>query len=466
MIFKLLIVKLLIMRLVTVVFVLFPLFFCALMDSKGQETGNASIDNSTIRMEDYEIQYPNHVIVIVDRSGSNKDKFRTCFANKINRYLRSIIYDNLQLDDKDYISFVSFGLDRERPSMQRFIEIDENVYADLEQYPGAAAISGYGFTYEKLDLGLERINRLFNNPGFNYNYFFRKNYGGITLAEEMAVGFLKNDNIKVNNTYIITISDGEFNASDPVYEIEIFKQKPVPGIEQAEKTIELLNEYYNISRMDVVTNNCHINLKVSKLNSKLLSSFNINRLVDFKDINENIPYHRIPDGYEIGGEIEFIDNDELSVYKCYINLYNSNDKIIATKVLKNPKGKFNVTLDQIFPEKTDFNYITFDFDVALKDSVYNASIMSSALLPDDVRGNFRNQITCYYDNEGKILAVFPMPNFMYSVSSSIVGNDASSSILFWNILILTILGVILVILFFKYLKRHRVNNDANEVQIN
>lgn len=157
-----------------------------------------------------------HVLVLIDRSQSMRNSL--CSNDNLSALivtdLRSMLFqkglvipERQLLENDDYLSVLSFGLDADAKNFDQFIQDDfgirmENIAEKKE--------------YQTLQRVMEQIER----RGGCGN-LFNKSYGAYTVAVPAALNFLKRKDKLVNRTFIITITDGQFNATGQQPRLEL-----------------------------------------------------------------------------------------------------------------------------------------------------------------------------------------------------------------------------------------------------
>lgn len=415
-----------------------------------KQNQSTSIDHS-----DKVSKEKNHIIVLVDRSGSmdRSANFEQNIKKVFNRIIPKLLKDNVNLENDDYLSFVSFGFSLTKPNAKSFIQIADDRL-------------NYGFVYEEYENKKNELFQYFNNSRI-YNDFFRKNWSGISFANEMALEYLKNEDVNISNTFFVLVSDDEFNAPNPSYEIAALERQGVRNTNLIEKSWKKVADQFifeNIAEEKVG----RINVRMSKLHTSFIDNFNIGKLVDFGNNNESIQLNKIPEGYVLDSEsIEFIDDDFIKIISCNIKILGENNKVIKEETLMSPSGVYKLDFNQqIFSSDSKLKSIDFEFRLRVIDGCYNAMVVNSETLSDEKGANFSKHLNIKYEQIGEIFWLFPISDDMHGFTADILGDKSmSKNTTTWNIIISLIISIILFILFLRYVNKNKKDKNAEGVII-
>jgi len=399
----------------------------------------------------------NHIIVLMDRSGSmdNFGSSKKDIQNIFNTIIPNLINNSIGIKNDDYLSFVSFGLNKNNPDGLMFIEINDEV------------VNKYGFKYKYFGEIKDTLYNNFNNyTSKDYLYFFRKNWSGISFAKEVVLNFLQNDTISITNTYIILVSDGEFNAPNPSDEITKLKEN---GVTNTKYLLDIWTDITKKFTFDPISDSTagEIKVKLYKLIPSL-NNFNISRLVEFGDFNEKILINKTPLGYTFNNAIiDFLPDDpNLTIEKCTVTLLDENNNIVDKDVLPFPENKYEINFNnRIFKNNDKLKKINFEFDIRITDGTYNAFVISSDAMAKNQKKHFQHTINIEYEKGGNIFWLFKINDDMYKLSSNIMGSNIVKNTVFWNVLIAIILAIVLFFVFLKYVNKNKKDTNTDSVTI-
>lgn len=159
-----------------------------------------------------------HAIILIDRSASmrnslcpdNLSKFILSDLKPILFGKGSVLPDRKLLEQGDYLSILSFGLNADAKNFDQFIPTDFG--CRMRSISSNNQIQ----TLDEIDAQIKQIG---------CSSFANKSYGAYTAAIPAALYSLRKEGKKINRTFIITLTDGQFNAAgqQPRLELETIK---------------------------------------------------------------------------------------------------------------------------------------------------------------------------------------------------------------------------------------------------
>lgn len=156
-----------------------------------------------------------HLLVLIDRSQSMRNSL--CSNNNLSALILTdlksmlfqkglVISDRQLLENGDYLSILSFGLDADAKSFDQFIPNDFGIRMEP-------------ISEQNADRTLQQIMEQIERIGCGN--FLNKSYGAYTVAVPATLNLFRGKDKLVSRTFIITITDGQFNATGQQPRLEL-----------------------------------------------------------------------------------------------------------------------------------------------------------------------------------------------------------------------------------------------------
>ncbi|WCF98074.1 hypothetical protein [Porphyromonas gingivalis] len=368
----------------------------------------------------------NHYVILVDASGS----MRGNEAN-LKRVLANLWGKTISSNKKDFISIVPFGIDKDKQSFQNHFYLDRSI---LMQRNSTDVIEKFS---AKID-----------------GHFFSGNWTGLSVVNERALYLFKNTSKYVNQMFFITISDGFYNGSNPIEEVERMAKSGIRAADQVLEEINRFNKYYYIEHIESKRIGS-LYLRVVKIVPTGSNNLDINSIADFPSVKDGaIDVTRSSRGYVLDYTINPKEND-FEILNVDYTLKQGD------AVLKTTSQKVGEPFSYTFDKESEACTLEVKFSVLYKDGIYGRLI----LLPENISGL---QKLYYLNFEGKknILLFFPLSDFMYKIAGGIGFSSQDAAVAFWNVVFLILVLLMAVFFVVRYIKRNKVNRDSNNVIIN
>lgn len=415
--------------------------------------------------------FRNHVIILLDRSGSmtkgrgSMSILEDVIKNEVPKLLSEkglLIDQKALLQSDDYLSIGFFGLGE-------FNDYDYKKFITLAL--DDQATKPLGRTFSRIS-GQAALDHSWIQIYTHQKRFFSGDFTGLSFAGPIGFQFFKNSERRVHQTFVLLISDGQFNSiDDPNNEIS---HKSIP-IKRYNKHQTLFNRKYISETYKEVKNQYNWSEVWSSQKGKYKlhlykyvpnqKSLDVRSIVEF---DMNVVLNRTPDGYE--KKLSFKDVDTSDVYLPQLMAIQiidpESEEVIHQDMHYFHKGQVNALLKDI-PEEYVGKSLKMEmaYWVDLKDDVYGCHQLHP--FGDEEQGakGLVKAIDLLFEEKAYILGFIPLNNFLFKISGSLMGNAQTDNVLFWNICLISLLLVILVISTAIYITRKRVITDAHSISI-
>ncbi|MDC8003096.1 hypothetical protein POV27_03485 [Aureisphaera galaxeae] len=394
-----------------------------------------------------------HVIVLLDTSGSvdrkDKSNISESTARKmIHNELRELCFRKNSISKKylpskrallekgDYVSILSFGLEKNDPNINEFVQ-------GIPIKPGKEIKLDSTFNdqiFNDLWKGIERIG---------YNRFFNKEWTGLSFAGPLALHSLnfQNNPKDVSRTFIITITDGEFNGlGDPNLEIKKLedywdykrinvkhREAILPRYNRIKEAF-IWNRIYTYSSRPGSTKD---NYKMEVLEYKpLQKTFAIEAVVP---LEPKLFFNRTPkDSHQKKLEINAYPSPVFTLQRINLQLKDTvNNKLFWEKDVYGLHQATTIPLDIASKHKNDPLVIEAKFWVHFNDGSYGVHTLNPN--GDSVQGSNglkRTYPVVFEKNRRILFGLIPLSDLLYKASASFLGEEQQRSVIFWNIVLL------------------------------
>ena len=419
-------------------------------------------------------EFRHHVVVLIDRSGSMKRKmerrkgmqrFKSLLSTQVNNILfepGQVLPEEMLLREKDYLSIAFFGLGRNNQyDYKRYISQEINGrHGEL------------GKTYWE-NHSPEDLQAIWGKIQRYNNSIFSGNFTGLSFAGPMGVNYFKQKQKKVHRTFVIIISDGQFNSiDDPSSELVT---KAITDRRTGERH-RLNNQSYVDQVFSSVKSNYlwhpelfrqeygpfKLNIYEYKPNQSNLSSRSI------LEMPANLQVLRTPNGFEKTFSIKDSDpTDDYVPRKVLVRItHTDSDKLIYEKTNFFENGQAKITIHDL-PSAflNDSLKMSLFFWIDFGDDAYGAHQLHPFGSDEQGAGGLKESLTLTFEPTGKIWGVIPLSNSMFSLSSSFMGAEQNQNIRFWNHAFGVLLLAMLLIFGWRYLLRHRETKDPDSISI-
>lgn len=438
---------------------LFLLPFCLICQDSEWKSQKLQIDS-----------FRNHVIILLDRSGSMKGEESTRILENVvkNEVPKLLSEKGLVIDQKallqsdDYLSIGFFGLGEfNNYDYTRFITLAVDDQADKP----------FGRTFSRIS-AQAALDHSWKQIYTHQKRFFSGDFTGLSFAGPIGFQFFKNSERRVHRTFVLLISDGQFNSiDDPNNEIShesiwIKRYKRHQTLFNRGHISEAYKEVRNQYNWSEVWSS-----QYGKYKLHLYEYVPNQRSLDVRSIVEfdmDVMLNRTPGGYE--KKLTFKDADTSDIYLPQLVALQIVDpeskEIIHQDIHYFHEGQANTLLRDIpkeyygTPLKMEMAYW-----VDLKDDVYACHQLHP--FGDDEQGakGLVKTIDLLFEEKAYVLGFIPLNNYLYKISGSLMGGVQRDNVLFWNACLISLLLIILVISTAIYISRKRVITDARSIAI-
>ena len=391
-----------------------------------------------------------HIILLIDRSGSMDSKSGRKVLNKTEKKkrqesLKKIIEKDLKnllfkegavLENRllfksyvDYISILGFGIPAESPSFNNFIHKD------------------FSYEYNTLfsDRDLEKVWNKIDNNYYKSPQYFRMNWSAYSVAMEMALANLTINKPVVHRTFIITLSDGEFNAIHPSLELEELEKAGISGIDKVKQIYNKITNGYEVIKLDKKKTRDHIKLNVFEVKPRVVNTFE--SVVDLDNF-KSIKFSRSRDGFYM---CDFVVGKKISDNKsCYkpiaisYSIYDSTSNKTKEYPLKSygDSTRIRCTLNKELNNKQGLK-LSLNLFSNYDDQNYGAHIVK-----------LTHELSVQFESQKKILWIIPIWNGLFNFHQNYTPIKTQDSIkYFWNILLATFFFLVLINKLVNHLKQ-------------
>lgn len=441
----------------TIIISVFPLSLIA--QDKQQRAVESLIDSSR-----------NHIIVLIDRSGSMKKSgniniVRELITREIPKLLFEegiVINEKTLLQKDDYLSIAFFGLG------------GNNRY-DYKNYINQELVVGdkrpIGKTYSRVTSRIV-FDSLWQKIEENYNQFFSGNFTGLSFAGPTGFHYFKNKEKTVHQTFVLIVSDGQYHSiDDPTSELRLKSIIGKTGINHRFKNNGHIEEVFS----DVKSNySWH-----PELLSRAYGQFSLN-LYEYVpnqlnlDIRSKLKFptevelDRTPDGYEGMFKITDIDPRDIYVPQKVLTRILSKDMTdtISQDIDFFNKGEVSFKIRDI-----PANYIgeplniNLAFWVDYNEEAYGAHQLHPFGRKEQGADGLVESVEVFFEKKSRILAFIPLTNRLYKISAKFAGTRQNRNVLFWNVFLISLLFLGFIVYSWWYIIKKRRVTDAQSISI-
>lgn len=367
-----------------------------------------------------------HYVILIDASGSMRGNEQTVI-----NILNNQIGNKISPKNGDFISIIPFGIGSDKKSFQNHFYKDRAIL--MKQY-------------NKGILG-SFANRITSG-------FFTGNWTGLSMIDERALYLFNNTSEYINQMFFITISDDQYNGSNPINEIESMSKMGIVGKNEVINEINGFNKFYYIEQITSEQID-KVFVRVGRLVPAGINNIDINSIANFPAIKDKaVEVFR----YNTGYKLNFVSEQKKCDYQILNISYTLKEKGAVVKSVSLPASEY---FSYTFNNTNAGDYILeTSFSVLYKDSIYGKLV----LLPNDIRG-LNKSYELNFEKKKNILLIFPMSDFMFRTAGNIGFLNQDNAIAFWNILILIVSLLVTVYLIVRYVKKNKINKDSNNVII-
>lgn len=387
-------------------------------------------------------KYSNHVILLIDRSGSmTKANGATELRNIFYQQLENICFKDgaiiperklLDRTKGDYLSIATFHLNEGANITTEFIRAPERY---------------------KQNYSDEIFDRFWDeNIEQNFSSYFSGNYSGITYSRYIAMSIMKNslEDRFVNRTFLVYVTDGEFNSAkkDPLDEERNLKGAPasIKGFAEANKIYNDIRDNFDNQEIRVFKGGNRIKVMVEEIVPRM-KNFSIKKILDEPPPTNQI-LHLTRKGFLLDYPVK-VDPDDIDALKhfkidsmAYSLINKKNGDIIPGNYIKG--GTAKIYLPQTYPHlDRDTLYLNMRFWLRFNDGLYNMHQITPFGTDEQGRSGLNVSIPVTFEPLRFPLSWGPMGRIMYNISAFIVGPSQSANASFWIILaVLMLLAII------------------------
>lgn len=414
--------------------------------------------------------FRNHIIVLIDRSGSMKrsgrmDQIEQLITHEIPKILFEkgiVIPQKALLQNKDYLSIAFFGLGN-------YNSYDYKNYINQELTIGDDKVIGKMYSRIGSPIVFDSLWREIKN---NYGLFFSGNFTGLSFAGPLGFNFFKGKDKKVNRTFVLIISDGQFHLiDDPSSEIKL------KSIRDADEEIHLLSnnkhieDIYSIVKGRYIWHPKLLTLKFNRFNLNLYEyipnqlSLAIRSKLKFP---VEINLERRPTGYEHSFAI--VDSDTADIFipqKVLVRIISQNTKDTIGQFMHSFHANKAVISLRDIPNKYVGKPLKMDlaFWVDFKDEAYGMHRLHPFGRKEQGANGLVESLEINFEETGRILGTIPLTNRLYKFSSGLMGNRQGKNIFFWNLLFSSLILLLFAICGLWYILKKRRVTDPNSISI-
>ena len=417
-------------------------------------TVKAQTDDNTMR---------HHVIVAVDMAGCNKWNGGDTIAKMVIKMLDFKNYDQsrdrqLYMDD-DYISFLGFRTDADKSDMTTF-QLPLN---RPNQVPAVYINQSRNYT-KKLILG-EWSKMVQTRVSDN-----DQNFSLVSVAKAYALNALRNDSIHVNRTFLVMITDHHYNGNDFYDEIKFFQQKNKSQSKNLSRD-SIFKLCYNVEQEYFIrfikTYSIHLDQFPHWGYVELYEYVPLQRTLSLNSVLRcppKIKAHRRWGGkYEV--KLQILETGDthyrLERLDVFPFITGHNKRYTSPEGCKSIDCSYvgdSISVDINRSNRPDS--LCLRAWVNLRDSVYNATVLSPSALATDYMGRegLNLLIPIEYEPDACILGVIPLCDYMWIPCVS-----QTCMAWIWSILIA---GIVLYSLWLYYKHSSTQEVKVEDIKIN
>lgn len=405
--------------------------------------------------------YVNHVIVLIDQSGSMVGNLDPGRAREIfDRSLKQICFTpgevipNRKLLDKDkgdYLSILGFGINSGESMMKDFVH---NVSV------GGKAM----YYYQQYDEGI--FSQLWQSieAGGPLRTFFNRNYTFYTFCKHMTFYRLSDttDRKKIYRTFLIVISDELPNTSNPENEDKNWKAWGVLDGPKASNLFRKISRQYiqedNIKingRDSVIAFGPLIKLKISEYIPNK-NDFDIRSLIEIPPADKMI-FKRVRGGFELDYPLVERNKDQGRVESMQFYVEDASDGGII-------RGDIDRNAAKVFLQDRYYQHpmtLHFQYHVRVKNEFYGAHVLHPDGSIDQGRKGLNDAQKVVFEAKRGLVGMGALGDMLYNMSAGFCGNNQGTNNAFWWTVILLLLAA----LFFLYLKKYGQIKEINDFEI-
>ncbi len=404
--------------------------------------------------------YVNHVIVLIDRSGSmvkvgpphnrklSKDKVYhvkrivTSYLKDACFGMNKVIPNRTLLEEGDYLSILTFGINKGVKNFDDFIHI-----ADDER-----GIPSYGEVYSN-EFTNNRFHTLWNAMDKDLEKFFRKNTSAISFANHMAIDYLKQPSFdhKIHRTFLIFITDDQYNADqlDPNAERNNLTKG---GFNFNTKSKHTLDAYSNLDEnfikipypreKNYTKKSGEVSLRIFEYVPRT-GNFDIQLAADLPEAYE---FKRSKKGFKLTFEIT---PKEKSIYvpdSISINLIDSRTQEKLPVYFRN--GKYEVEVADSYSRHPESLSLSMRFWVRFKDKAYGVHELHPAGSDKQGRNALNQEREVSFETKPGLLKWGAFGDMLYYYAPGFLGEAQSPINTFWSGLF-TLIGLLMILIYIR-----------------
>ena len=247
-----------------------------------------------------------HFIILIDASASIKGADQ----QNVLTILKGLP-NKLKLSNTDYVSLIPFGISNSNPNFDAHYRINQSV---LMQKYRPDEYNGF----------LNTIN----------SSFFSADWTGLSIVLPRSLYLFDKKKSKVTETDFVIITDGVYNAINPIDEINNLANNGIKGVENAKQQINQFNRFFYASDKEE-SKVGNISVLIKKLIPSGVEYVDINSLAEINNLKSGkIEVGRTLNGYVLDFNLKdkpnifkILNIDFVNMMKIIFYLFCANDCI-------------------------------------------------------------------------------------------------------------------------------------------